>query len=393
METAPVPAAHRGVMVTRARHAAFFFERMARARVERALGAAGVHVDGDAPWDPQLVRSRALLRVALGGTLGAGEAYVDGDWECAALDELSARLARHEGRVHLDGSSWRTALAAKLVNHQTRARAARNGVFHYDLGTELYEAMLGPSMTYSCGYWRDAATLEEAQGAKFALIARKLHLRPGHRLLDIGCGWGSFARYAADLGATVVGVTVSPEQAAYARERCRGLPVEIRLEDYRELSGRFDRIASIGMFEHVGPHNYRNYMRVARRCLSSGGLFLLHSIGSNRSTDAIDPWIDHYVFPGAHLPSVAQIARASEGLFVVEDLHNFGADYDRTLMSWRENFDAAWGALRSGRDERFRRRWRYYLSTCAGLFRARRNQLWQVVLSVGGVPGGYAPIR
>jgi len=245
-------------------------------------------------------------------------------------------------------------------------------------------------MAYSCGYWRAASTLDEAQDAKHELIAHKIGLAPGMTVLDIGSGWGAFARFAAGrYGARVTGVTLSPAQAAFAREHCRGLPVAIHEQDYREIVGRFDRVVSIGMFEHVGPRNHRRFFEQAARCLKPHGLLLLHTIGSLRSTRTGDPWIDRFIFPNGVLPSAAQIARAAEGVFVVEDWHNFGADYDRTLMAWHANLERAWPHLPRGEDHRFRRLWRYYLLTCAGSFRARVNQLWQLVLSPSGVTGGY----
>ena len=210
------------------------------------------------------------------------------------------------------------------------------------------------------------------------------------RLLDIGCGWGSLMGYAAaHYGVACVGVTVSREQVEWARQRYAGLPVEFRLQDYREVDERFDRIASVGMFEHVGHKNYRVFMSAVLRCLQPDGLFLLHTIGKNTRRGAIDPWVDRDIFPNGELPSVGQIGDALDDLFVVEDLHNFGADYDRTLMAWHANFEAAWPQFSERLGERFRRMWRYYLLSSAGAFRARDIQLWQWVLSPRGVEGGY----
>jgi cyclopropane-fatty-acyl-phospholipid synthase len=367
--------------------------RWVRRRIDAALSPAGVALDGPHPWDPQIRRERALSRILLHGTLGAGESYVDGDWDCAALDEMTSRLlAGGIDRLWAHRRAWEAAvsLSAAVANHQSRRRARANVAAHYDLGNDLYEAMLGRTLAYSCGYWHEAASLDEAQDRKHDLIARKIGLAPGHRVLDIGCGWGAFARFAAErCGADVTGVTLSQAQAGLARERCAGLPVQIRVEDYRDVRGRFDRIVSVGMFEHVGPGNYRRFFEAARRLLDPNGLLLLHTIGGSASVRTTDGWIDRYIFPGSVLPSSAEIARASEGLFVIEDWHNFGADYDRTLMAWHDRLSRAWPALGGRYDARFRRLWRYYLLTCAGTFRARRNQLWQLVLSPAGVPGGY----
>jgi len=253
-------------------------------------------------------------------------------------------------------------------------------------------------MNYSCGYWQHADDLEQAQQAKLDLICRKLGLAPGQRVLDIGCGWGAMSQHAAAYhGVEVVGITVSREQARLARERCEGLPVEILLLDYRELPERFgaefDRIVSVGMFEHVGPKNYRTYFDVATRLLRDDGLFLLHTIGNSRTWPTTDAWIDKYIFPNGKIPSAQEIAAAIEPYLVFEDWHNFGLDYDRTLMAWWQNFDTAWPELRGRYDDRFYRMWKYYLHCCAGFFRSRQGQLWQIVLGkrVGRVP--YRSVR
>jgi len=283
---------------------------------------------------------------------------------------------------------------AKLINMQSRRRAFTIGERHYDIGNDLYERMLDSRMTYSCGYWKDAATLDGAQEAKLDLASRKLGLRPGMRVLDIGCGWGGAARFMAErYGCEVVGVTVSREQVDYASSHVGDLPVEVRFQDCRDVDGTFDRIVSIGMFEHVGARNYRGFMRTVRRLLADDGLFLLHTIGGNRSVHQGEPWISRYIFPNSMLPSAAQITRAAESIFVLEDWHSFGAYYDTTLMHWVANFDASWPQLRDRYGERFYRMWKYYLLSCAAGFRVRKNQLWQVVLSPHGVPGGYESIR
>ncbi|MGW8268683.1 MAG: class I SAM-dependent methyltransferase, partial [Longimicrobiales bacterium] len=189
------------------------------------------------------------------------------------------------------------------------------------------------------------------------------------------------------------GITISREQASFGREATQGLPVEIRLQDYRELEGEFDRVVSVGMFEHVGEKNYGRFFSVVRECLVPDGLFLLHTIGKNQPSPAINRWTDRYIFPNGHLPSPSQIARGAEGRLVLEDWDSFGEQYDRTLLAWWRNFEASWPRLREKYGERFYRMWRYYLLTCAGAFRSRRTQLWQIVLSPGGVAGGYTAIR
>lgn len=367
-------------------------EQLPERLLRRVLEAADVRIDGPRPWDPRIVRPRALLRIVAGGNLGAGESYVDGDWECAALDELVSRVmsTRTDESPVLRSLSSLAEAVGRVKNRQTRARARGSVIAHYDRGDSLYEAMLDRSMTYSCGYWREASTLEDAQDAKHDLVCRKLGLEAGMRVLDIGCGWGAFARFAAERHRVqVVGVSVSPSQVDVARRRCAGLPVDIQLRDYREITGRFDRVVSIGMFEHVGPKNYRVFFETVRRTLDPHGLLLLHTIGHLGSGTTSDPWVDRYIFPNAVLPSASQITAAAEDRFVLEDWHNFGTDYERTLLAWHERFEAAWPSLRATHDERFHRMWRYYLLGCAGTFRARRNQLWQIVFSPRGVPGGY----
>ncbi|MGA7965655.1 MAG: cyclopropane fatty acyl phospholipid synthase [Gammaproteobacteria bacterium] len=359
-------------------------------KAERLLTIADVRIDGDRPWDIRVHDPRLFARVFAHGSLGFGEAYMDGWWDADRLDELMARIidANLDRSLAMPQKVLRWALG-HLVNLQSGRRAFRIGEAHYDLGNDLFERMLDGRMIYSCGYWKDATTLDEAQEAKLDLACRKLGLQPGMKLLDIGCGWGGMAKFAAErYGVSVVGITVSNEQAEYARKLCEGLPVEIRVEDYRAHRGEYDRIVSIGMFEHVGHRNYRTYMRTARRLLKPDGLFLLHSIGGNVSLTRTDPWIEKYIFPNGMIPSPRQISRAVERLFVIEDWHNFGTDYDRTLMAWYANFERAWPELKDKYGERFRRMWRFYLMCSAATFRTRDDQLFQILLSPRGVPGG-----
>ncbi|MDP2631686.1 MAG: cyclopropane fatty acyl phospholipid synthase [Candidatus Uhrbacteria bacterium] len=365
-------------------------------RIQKLLDGTGITLNGSEPWDPQIKNARFFERVLAQGSLGLGEAYMDGWWECEGLDEFIARVLRLnvDQKLGLNLPIIWEAVKAKVMNRQAGKRAYHIGKAHYDMGNDLYRAMLDDRMVYTCGYWKDAQSLNEAQVNKLDLVCRKIGLKRGDRVLDIGCGWGSFAKFAAErYGASVVGITVSSEQAELARKLCAGLPIEIRLQDYTAIHEKFDHVVSLGMVEHVGEKNYRKYFKVARRCLKDDGLFLLHTIGSLKSTATTDPWIEKYIFPNSTLPSLKQLAKASEGLFVTEDVHNFGKDYEKTLLEWNTNFEEHWEQLKHRYDERFYRMWRYYLLSCAGFFRARKGQLWQIVYSKNGVVEGYKSVR
>ncbi|MGB8663684.1 MAG: cyclopropane fatty acyl phospholipid synthase [Serratia inhibens] len=364
--------------------------------VEEMLAAAGITINGNNACDLQVHNPDLFKRILQEGSLGFGESYMDGWWDCERLDALFTRILHFgvDERLPKRLTDMTRIAYARLFNRQSRKRAWQVGKEHYDIGNDLFRAMLDPHMQYSCGYWKEAETLEQAQLAKLKMICEKLQLKPGMSLLDIGCGWGGLAQYAAEnYGVSVYGVTISAEQQKLAQERCQGLDVEILLQDYRDLNRQFDRIVSVGMFEHVGPKNYDTYFSVAERNLKPDGLFLLHTIGANQTNLHVDAWIDKYIFPNGCLPSVRQIAEASEKRFVMEDWHNIGADYDRTLMAWYENFKRAWPALSENYSERFERMFTYYLNACAGAFRARDIQLWQVLFSPKGVDGGIRVYR
>lgn len=350
------------------------------------LGRAGITINGPAPADIQVKNPRFFKRVLQEGSLGLGESYMNDWWECDRLDIFFNNVLRAglENQLPHHLKDTLRIAGARLFNLQSKRRAWIVGKEHYDLGNDLFSRMLDPQMQYSCAYWKDASTLEDAQLAKLKLICEKLQLKPGQRVLDIGCGWGGLAQYMAQhYGVSVVGVTISAEQQKMAQERCHGLDVTILLQDYRDLSEQFDRIVSVGMFEHVGPKNYATYFKVVDRNLKPDGLFLLHTIGSKKTDHHVDPWINKYIFPNGCLPSVRQIATASEPHFVMEDWHNFGADYDTTLMAWHSRFQGAWPEIADNYSERFKRMFSYYLNACAGAFRARDIQLWQVVFSRG----------
>ncbi|ANE73954.1 cyclopropane fatty acyl phospholipid synthase [Dickeya solani] len=359
--------------------------------VNEMLSAADIAINGSRPFDIQVKNPDMYRRVLREGSLGLGESYMDGWWECERLDMFFHRVLR-AGLENQLPHRWRDTLRilmARLTNLQSRRRAWIVGKEHYDLGNDLFTLMLDPYMQYSCGYWKQAETLEQAQQDKLRLICEKLQLRRGMTLLDIGCGWGGLAEFAArHYGVAVTGVTISREQQKLAQQRCRDLDVNILLQDYRDLNRQFDCIVSVGMFEHVGPKNYDDYFRVVRKNLKPTGLFLLHTIGANETNLKVDAWIDKYIFPNGCLPSVQHVAQASEPYLVMEDWHNFGTDYDRTLMAWHDRFQQHWSSLSEHYSDRFQRMFSYYLNACAGAFRARDMHLWQVLFSVGGVEGG-----
>ncbi|MEX1843632.1 cyclopropane fatty acyl phospholipid synthase [Enterobacter cloacae] len=358
------------------------------------LQKAGIEINGNRPFDIQVNNNNFYKRVLQQGSLGLGESYMDGWWTCEKLDEFIAKLiaADLESSIKHNLKDLLRIASARLINPQSRKRAWIVGKEHYDLGNDLFTRMLDPWMQYSCGYWKDTTDLDLAQQNKLHLICEKLQLKAGMTLLDIGCGWGGLASYAAkQYGVKVTGVTISAEQQKLAQARCEGLDVEILLQDYRDLHQQFDRIVSVGMFEHVGPKNYDTYFHVVNKNLKPEGIFLLHTIGSNKTEMNVDPWINKYIFPNGFLPSVEQIAAASEPYFVMEDWHNFGPDYDKTLMAWNARFQAAWPSLKARYPDRFRKMFTYYLNACAGTFRVRNIQLWQVIFTRGKVGGMCVP--
>ncbi|MFZ1201400.1 MAG: cyclopropane fatty acyl phospholipid synthase, partial [Desulfobacterales bacterium] len=258
--------------------------------VQDLLDHAGVRIDGDRPFDIRIHEDEFYPRVLAGGSLALGNCYMDGWWDCEALDQFFERImgARLDEKVRQSRALIWAAIKTRLTNSQGYARAFDIGERHYDTGNDLFSIMLDKRLTYSCAYWRSAATLDQAQEAKLELTCRKLNLRPGMRVLDIGCGWGGLAIYAAEkYGARVTGITVSRAQLELARRHVDGLPVTFELQDYRDLKDTFDRIVSIGMFEHVGVSNYKTFMQVVHRCLKDNGLFLLHTIGGNTSVRSL----------------------------------------------------------------------------------------------------------
>jgi cyclopropane-fatty-acyl-phospholipid synthase len=363
--------------------------------LQKIIDHAEIKFDGENPWDIKIHNDDFYPRVWAHASLGLGESYMDGWWDCDSLDEFYYRILKAELQKKVRGRDllWGV-LKAKLINLQNKSRALEVGRRHYDLGNDLYANMLDKLMVYSCAYWKDAENLDDAQEAKLDLICRKLNLSPGMKVLDIGCGWGGLAKYAAlNFGVEVVGITISKEQVELASEICRGLPVEMRLQDYRDVSEKYDAVVSVGMIEHVGYKNYLTYMRTVDKCLKDNGLFLLHTIGGNESVVSSDPWTMKYIFPNSMIPSAKQLTAASEGLFYIEDWHNFGPDYDKTLMAWHRNFEANWHKIKNNYDDRFKRMWNHFLLSSAGSFRSKHSHLWQIVFSKKGYEGRYSPVR
>ncbi len=370
---------------------------IAKKLVTNLFNSAGVKINGDNPWDIQVNNDR-FYRRTLRGSLGFGESYMDGDWDVQQLDELFSRIIR----TNLTGSGmvkinrlWLD-LKSRLVNLQSRRGSMAIVETHYDLDHQLYEKFLGPYNQYTCCFFKRATTLEDAEKEKLEMLCNKLALGPEDKVLDIGCGWGGFARYAAETrGCHVTGVSISTEQIAYAREFTDGLAVDIVKADYRDLpdiypAGHFDKVLICGMIEHVGYKNYRGIMLVIDQVMKDDGHFLLHTIGNSQDTTVCDPWLEKYIFRNSMLPSIAQLAGAFQDIFVVQAWENYGHYYAPTLAAWYEKFERNWDSIKEIKalkpfDEKFRRMFDYYLLSCKAGFETEFINLWQVVLTKKGL--------
>ena len=366
--------------------------------IQDVFNSVGIVVNGPNPWDIQIRNQKAFNLILSKWSLGLGEGYMRGYWDCLDLEEFLFRLLRYDHNEKIRGFANINfifeILRSKIINLQSKSRAFLVGKHHYDAGKDVFTAMLDKEMIYSCAYWEHAHDLDKAQLDKMELICRKLQLKPRETLLEIGCGWGGFAKYAAqNYGVNVTGITISQEQYQIAKQRCRAESVEILLEDYRDLKGQFNKIVSIGMFEHVGAKNYDEYFSIASRLLADDGIFLLHTIGSDVTTLRTDPWIEKYIFPNGKIPSIGEIGYASEGHFIMEDLQNIGLDYEKTLLAWHQKFIASWQLIASKYDSIFYRMWNYYLLGCAAYFKSRQGQLWQIVFTKRCYQGSYRSIR
>lgn len=378
------------------KHVLLYVNHHAKPRITKLFKRFDININGSNPWDIQVHDEQFYNKVASNLTLGMAESYMAGYFDCDQLDEVIYRLLR--GNLYTKRSRTYKMLAYclyQLQNRQTKERAYIVGQQHYDLGNDLYSKMLDPTMTYSCGYWKDANDLNEAQLNKLKLIGDKLKLEPGMTVLDIGCGWGGLCKYLAkNYHVKVTGITISVEQQKMAEESCSGLDVDIRLCDYRDINETFDRVVSVGMFEHVGEKNYETFFEIARKCLSYDGLLLLHTMGVNHYQFPVtDPFTDKYIFPNGMFPRLTCLVQSFEGKFILEDLQNFGADYYPTLMSWYENFENAWPELAPKYGDRFYKMWKFYLLFAAGLLKSRKVQVYHLVLSLNGLKSGYRAVR
>jgi cyclopropane-fatty-acyl-phospholipid synthase len=364
--------------------------------IKELLDTAGITINGPHDYDIQVHNPALYNRVLTQGVLGLGESYIEGWWDAKRLDKFFEKAinAKLEKKIMGNWATISRIIFGYILNAGRKSKAFEVGHKHYDIGNDLFKAMLDKRMTYTCGYWDKAKTLDQAQEAKLDLVCRKIGIKKGQSVLDIGSGWGSLIGYASEkYGAKAVGVTVSAEQQKLADQLYGKYGAKTILEDYRDINEQFDHVVSLGMFEHVGYKNYRKFMQTVHKSLKDDGLFLLHTIGGIKSATSTDAWTNKYIFPNGMIPSAHQIGKAIDGLFVVEDWHNFGPDYDKTLMAWHKNFEKSWDKLKDTYNENFHRMWRYYLLSCAASFRTRNLQLWHIVLSKNGVEGGYESIR
>lgn len=397
--------------------------------VKNLSAKANIVIGRDVKVNDESVYSEVITN----GSLGLGESYMKGKWDAEHLDDIFYKI----GRANLTSRdiSWsdKLNLAYQWVlgfiwNPQSVEKSKDVATKHYNLSNEFYSKMLDSRMIYSCAYWKEPSfednlneeiltdiplddteseqlnikemTLDEAQTAKCELICKKLKLKPGMYVLDIGCGFGGLSYYMAEhYQVKVLAITNSEQQYKYA-PRCNN--IEYRLCDYRNLKTydkKFDAIVSVGMFEHVGPSNYRELFEIVSNLLTQDGIFLLHTIGGNKSRSVGDRWFNKYIFPNSVLPSLSQIVDSSQDIFIIEDVHNFGTYYDKTLMSWYYNFDKSYLSkhgleltVSNDTNSQFYRMWKYYLLSSAGLFRSRNIQLYQVVFTKHKI-GGYESVR
>ncbi len=380
-------------------------QALAERIITGVLEKADVRIGGDRPWDIAVHDKRFFMR-AVRGTMGVGESYMDGDWDAGSLIEFFRRTMGAGLQAHplLRLNRLAKEIQARFRNLQTRDRSRAVAEEHYDLDHRMYSLFLGPWNQYTCCFFDGTRDLEQAEVCKLEMICDKLEIEAGDRVLDIGCGWGGFAKYAASTrGCKVIGISLSDEQIDYARSYTAGLPVEIHRLDYRDLPssslGPFDKILICGMIEHVGYKNYRQLMQVVHTVLKDDGLFLLHTIGNRHNTVVVEPWTEKYIFRNSMAPSMRQLAKAAEELFVIEDWENYGHYYVPTLQAWHDNFNRNWDRIRALEgprpfDERFRRMWNFYLMSSRAAFEVEDLHLWHLVMTrYGSGRGVYDRVK
>jgi len=400
-----------------------------RQAVQKILSPLDIQINGNRPWDMIVYDQETYKRILSEGSLGLGESYINGGWDSLQLDEFFCKLTKDKPDIKtFNPRVIIPILASKLFNPQREGKSKRVIDQHYNLGNHFYTQMLDRNyMQYSCAYFKDTDNLDEAQKNKLELICGKLHLpKKGEgqtdRILEIGSGFGGFAKFATtNYNCEVTGYNISREQAAFSRELTKDLPVKIMELDYRDAivsrnKESFNKVVSIGFWEHAGPKNYRTGMEIVDFCLKPEGLFLLQTIGRhNNHGKRFDSWINYRIFPGGCLPFASEILESSEGLFRLEDVHNFGHYYADTLGAWFKNFDSNWKQFKeengeefykklkvSFKDwpdfekdegEKFYRMWKYYLLSCKGAFESGSIDLYQFVFSKGNFSWLYEPVR
>ena len=367
--------------------------RLEGGTLEVRLPGGQVRHFGSGPAVSLTIHDDAFFRrIATRGKLGVGESYTAGEWDSDDLVVLFELLLRNAATAADRHAGWRRLLETRprLDRRNGLLRSRRNIAYHYDLGNELFRLMLDETMTYSCAVFeRDGESLADAQRRKYGQICERLRLGPGDRVLEIGCGWGGFARFAAtEYGCSVTGLTISAEQAALARERTAGLDVRILEEDYRRHVGSYTKVASIEMLEAIGERQFGTYFETIDRLLEPGGLACVQTIlipddrweRYRRSPD----WIERYVFPGCLIPSLTALTRAmtSNSRLMVHEVDEIGYHYAETLRRWRASFHAHIVEARAlGYDERFERTWDFYLAFCEAAFRTRALRDVQLTLT------------